>query len=85
MGVLTKEQLDQVWHENGLKYRVGRFHGWLAEHNLLAYITERKIVEHLYEVLEAFFVKGIKETKDGRQIAAAGEHAEPGDTESQDR
>lgn len=71
-GMITKEQLDQIWHEAGLKYRFKRFHKFLNERGLLAFITEEKLSKHLYEVLENFFVKGIKETKDGEQILPTG-------------
>ena len=66
--MVTKEQLDQIWHEAGLKYRFRRFHKFLSERGLLSHITEDKLTSHLYEVLENFLVKGIKETKDGEQI-----------------
>lgn len=66
--MITKEQLDQIWHEAGLKYRFRRFHKFLSERGLLSFITEEKLSNHLYEVLENFLVKGIKETKDGEQI-----------------
>lgn len=71
-GMITKGQLNQLWNENGLKYRFSRFHKFLSERGLLPFITEEKLLKHLYELLENFLVKGIKETKDGQQILPTG-------------
>jgi predicted SAM-dependent methyltransferase len=68
MGVLTKEQLDEVWRENGLERRMKRFHRFLIERGLLPMsVPEHLFLDHLYnEILVNFFVKGVKEHEDGR-------------------
>ena len=68
MGMLTEEQFNKFWSEAGFKYRVKRLHIWLSERGLLSHITEMKFSNHMYELLEAYLVKGIKETEDGRTI-----------------
>lgn len=67
MGVLTKEQLDEVWHDLGMKYNVRRFHDYLLGRGLLPYIDVNKLSKHVYRLLYEFFVLGMKERPDGRQ------------------
>ena len=71
MGVLTKEQLDQVWREQGMKYNMRRFHKYLMERGLLPYINVNKFSHHVYVLLDKFFVQGMKEKPDGRQLFPA--------------
>lgn len=73
MGVLKKTQLDQIWHENGMKFNVRRFHKYLAERGLLSYVKEDRFSRKFYNVLQDFFVKGVKERADGRQTVASSE------------
>lgn len=67
MGMLTKEQLDQVWHEAGMKYNIWRFHEYLIDRGLLPYTNVNKFSNHIYDLLHKFFVLNMKEDKDGRQ------------------
>lgn len=67
MGVLTEEQLKRVWEEQGLKFRMWRFHKYLAERGLMSYVDVNKFTKHVYELLDKFFVQGLEESKDGKQ------------------
>jgi hypothetical protein len=67
VGVLTKQQLDEVWVDNGLKFRIERFRSWLMERGLHGFVSVEKLQRHFYDMLEAFFVNGIKETQDGNR------------------
>lgn len=68
MGVLTEEQLEKVWEENGLNVRMKRFHKFLLERGLLPMsVPEHMFLDHFRnDILESFFVKGVKMHKDGR-------------------
>lgn len=67
MGQLTKEQLEYVWHKQGMKYNMQRFHKYLMERGLLPYINVNKFSQHVYSLLDKFLVQGMKEKPDGRQ------------------
>lgn len=69
MGILSQEELDKVWGEQGLKYRIKRFHGFLVERGLLEVAVPLYLFEdHIRnDILGRFFVKGVKENPDGRQ------------------
>lgn len=69
MGVLTDEQLEQVWDEQGLKHRVNRFYTFLTDRGLLPMSVPRDIfIDHIHNgILRKFFVKGVKELPDGQQ------------------
>lgn len=71
MGVLTKEQLDLVWNERGLKHRIGRLRGWLLQRGLHPFISAEKLQRHVYEVLLAFFVKDHEETEDAQKTSGS--------------
>lgn len=71
MGVLTKEQLDEVWEKQGMKYNMRRFHQYLMERGLLPYINVNKFSHHVYDLLDKFMVQGMKEKPDGRQLFPA--------------
>lgn len=70
MGMLTKEQLDHAWNDQGMKYNVGRFHHYLKERGLLPLVTKDRFVRKFYWVLEQFLVKGTEEYPNGRQRIA---------------
>ena len=68
MGMLTEEQLNKVWEEQGLKNRMVRFHKFLLERGLLPMsVPEYLFLDHIKtDILHGFFVKGVKEFEDGR-------------------
>lgn len=68
LGVLTEEQLEKVWNEHGLEWRLRRFHKFLLERGLLPMsVPEHLFLDHIHdEILHNFFVKGVKEHQDGR-------------------
>lgn len=68
MSYLTEEQLNEVWEERGLKDKMIRFRKFLVERGLLPLaVTERLFLDHVHdEILNNFFVKGVKYHKDGR-------------------
>jgi hypothetical protein len=72
MGVISEEQLLQVWEEQGLEHRMKRFYKYLTERGLLPMSVPRDIfLDHMYDgVLKSFFVNGIKELPDGEQRQA---------------
>lgn len=82
MGVITREALDQVWEENGLKFNVGRFHRYLLERGLLPYVTQARFSRKFYNIMSDFLVRGIKEHTDGRQDIAYSE-GDDADAESE--
>lgn len=65
--MLTKEQLDNVWKDQGMKYRMRRFHAYLTDRGLMPYINVNKFSSHVYELLHQFLVLDLTETKDGKQ------------------
>lgn len=67
MGVLTEEQLKEVWERGGMKFNMRRFHAYLTERGLMPYINVNKFSNHVYDLLNKFFVQGLKEFPDGRQ------------------
>lgn len=69
MGFLTDKQLDQVWDEQGLKFRIKRLHGYLTDRGLLPMsVPEDIFCDHIHnDILRKFFVKGVKELPDGQQ------------------
>lgn len=75
VGVITQAQLDELWEKNGLKNRIGRFRYWLRQRGLYEHVTEEKLQGHFYEVLQAYFVKGLKETTDERTSGSPGNAA----------
>lgn len=82
VATLKQEELDQVWNEQGLVWKVGRFRTWLVERGLLSSISEEKFQSHMYELLQAFFVKGRVENKDGTEISyRASQESSGGETE----
>jgi hypothetical protein len=73
MGYLTQSQLDEVW-ASGLKDRIGRLRNFLKERGLLEYVTAAKLQDHVYEILETYFVRGAKEIENGP--SASKEHGD---------
>ena len=69
MGVITNEELERVWEEQGLKHRISRFHGFLVDHGLLPLsVPEDMFTTHIKkDILKAFLVIGVEETADGQQ------------------
>lgn len=68
MGVLTEDQINEVWNERGLKRRMKRFHKFLIERGLLPMsVPEHLFLDHFYnDILTNFFVKGVREHENGR-------------------
>jgi predicted SAM-dependent methyltransferase len=68
MGILTEEQLEEVWSDRGLEFRMKRFHKFLVERGLLAMsVPEYLFLDHLRnDILSSFFVRGVRMYKDGR-------------------
>lgn len=69
MGLLSAEEFEQVWEEQGLKHRIARFHQFLLERGLQPMsVPDYLFIEHVKDdILTAFLVKGVKEHADGRQ------------------
>ena len=68
MGVLTEEQLEDVWENKGLKYKMTKFHKFLLERGLLPMsVPDYLFLDHMKnDILKNFFVKGVREHEDGR-------------------
>jgi hypothetical protein len=69
MGLLTKEQVDEVWDEGGMKHNVHRLYKFLRAHGLLPmsvplYNFQAAIKKRL---LIDFFVKGKIEDEQGHE------------------
>lgn len=73
MGLLTEEEVERVWEEQGLKHHVARLHKFLLTHGLqpmavrdyaFADAVKRKILSN-------FLVKGVSEDEHGRQTFPA--------------
>jgi hypothetical protein len=81
MGVITDKDLEKIWEENGLKFRIHRFHKFLAERGLLEYSVPSYLFEDhvLNDILRKFFVKGVREQADGRQEYEPDERCEAED------
>jgi hypothetical protein len=75
VGVLTEEQLRQIWDDQGLEHRMRRFYGYLADRGLLQMsVPEDIFLIHIRDdILKKFFVQGTKELADGRQQTTDGD------------
>lgn len=79
MGLLTKEQVDQVW-EDGLKYRLRRFHKYLLSFGLLPMsVPVYSFESHLKQLLVQFFVEGVREDDRGRPKAVSNRGSQEAD------
>lgn len=69
MGLLTADQVEKVWEESGLKFRVKRFRKFLIQNGLgPMVVSEDVFLRHVHdEILINFFVKGVKEDARGKQ------------------
>lgn len=70
MGLLTEEQVEQVWREQGLILHVERMHAYLVKNGLMPMTVQKHTFLDNFRkrVLTNFFVKGVVEDKHGRQI-----------------
>lgn len=68
VGVLTEEQLEQVWNDQGLETKLKRFHKFLLERGLLPMsVPEYLFLGHIKNsILHDFFVKGVRIDEKGR-------------------
>lgn len=69
VGLLTQEQVEEVWERNGLKFRAQRFRKYLIKLGLGPMtVSEDVFLRHIHdEFLTNFFVKGVREDVRGRQ------------------
>lgn len=69
MGLLTPDQVEEVWERKGLKFRAKRFRKFLIQHGLgPMVVSEDVFLRHIYEeFLINFFVKGVREDVRGKQ------------------
>lgn len=66
MGLLTEEQINQVW-EDGLKHRIRRFYNYLLSFGLLPMsVPVYSFESHVKLLLVQFFVEGVREDARGR-------------------
>jgi hypothetical protein len=92
VGLLTKDQVDEIWERKGLRFRAKRFRKYLISMGLGPMtVSEDVFLRHIHdEFLINFFVKGVREDARGRQEfpsdepntgskgASEGKHAERG-------
>lgn len=69
MGMLTIEQVEEVWNRQGLKHNCKRFRNFLISRGLLPLtVPEDVFLRHMKdELLINFFVKGVVENAKGQQ------------------
>lgn len=69
LGFLTEEQLEQVWEEQGMRYRIDRFYRYLIDRGLLPMSVPADLFsDHIRnDILGKFLVKGVRELPDGQQ------------------
>ena len=69
MSLLTEEEIEQVWEEQGLKHHVNRLYKFLSTHGLLPMsVRDYAFADAIKKkILVNFFVKGVKEDEHGRQ------------------
>lgn len=66
--MLTEDQMDHIWHDRGLKYRMSSLHKKLLDFGLLPLaINEEVFLDHMRRELNEFFVKGLCVDQNGRQ------------------
>jgi hypothetical protein len=68
VGLLTKEQLDDVWDSKGLKHRYARLHDFMVSMGLGPMAVRKDLfLKDMQSILYKFFKDGLTEDKDGRQ------------------
>lgn len=69
MSLLTEEEIERVWEEQGLKHHVKRLYLFLRTHGLLPMsVRDYAFADAIKrKILINFFVKGVKEDEHGRQ------------------
>lgn len=69
MSLLTEEEIDRVWEEQGLKHHVDRLYKHLSTHGLLPMSVRDFAFSDAIKrkILINFFVKGVKEDEHGKQ------------------
>lgn len=55
---LSPEQLDELWNERGMKYRVDEFHAALLQRGLGVYVDRPMFRTMVMSILEKFLVEG---------------------------
>lgn len=55
---LSQDQLDELWNERGLKYRVDEFHVVLLERGLGVHVDRPIFRSTFYSILKLFLVDG---------------------------
>lgn len=67
-GVITEEQLEQVWNGLGMKLKVARFWKELVDRGLGGMaMPEYLFVQHIQTLLKRFFVEGKVDEQHGRR------------------
>ena len=69
MGLLTEEEVNRVWEEQGMKHNVARLHKHLISHGLLPMsVRDFAFADAIKrKILVNFLVKGVIEDEHGRQ------------------
>jgi hypothetical protein len=72
-GMLTEEQVEEVWEERGLKHHVERLYKLMISHGLLPMsVRDYAFADAVKrKILTNFFVKGVTEDEHGRQTFPA--------------
>ena len=73
MGLLTEEQVEQVWEEQGLKLHVERMHAYLVKNGLMPMTVQKHTFLDNFRkrILTNFLVKGVVEDEHGRKVFPA--------------
>ena len=74
MGYLTEEQVEQIWKEQGLEAHIGRMYDYLLQYGLQPMAVQKHAFLDNFrkKILTNFFVRGVKEDKNGRQTFPEG-------------